>query len=356
MGYTVASEISALVLGILVGAAVMGGGVLLAAALQRRGFTPTEVSPEELVRLLRRLSEWTNGIAHEVAQFDSAVEQWSPSFATADANPDGNDAAEKHPNSSDLLLNANRRLKEKLAVARKELERQSQLIQQLIERARSDPLTGLPNRRAFQEQFQQSLSGWKRHGRPFSVIFADLDGFKALNDRFGHAAGDAALTHVANILRSSLREVDLLARYGGEEFVVLLPDTPIREACLVAERMRLAVASRPVSTDKSRLTVTLSCGVACIQMGEDAKSLLRRADESLYAAKRNGKNRTFWHDGTTARPVNQLRASTAIEQQVAKNVASVTEEEWLKICAELRDRLRTVLHSNPASSPQTTAQ
>jgi len=157
----------------------------------------------------------------------------------------------------------------------------------LRELARTDPLTGLLNRRAFSERLQVELARAERYGTPVSLLLLDLDGLKRFNDRAGHQAGDAALLTLACSLRDGSRSADLGARWGGDEFVVLAPHTRTAEAMELAERIRVSVASR------SGTGVTVSIGVATTEPGKatSAAALELAADLAVYEAKRRGGNR-----------------------------------------------------------------
>lgn len=152
-----------------------------------------------------------------------------------------------------------------------------------------DPLTGAYNRRFFDEVFEQQLGLAVRQKRPLTVMMLDLDRFKSINDTFGHGVGDEVLKDTVRVVQGALRSTDLLTRFGGEEFVILLPDTPLDTARLVADRLRLAREQRPVAgVDRP---VTLSLGLVQLQDGDGAPSLLKRADDLLYQAKTGGRNR-----------------------------------------------------------------
>jgi diguanylate cyclase (GGDEF)-like protein len=152
-----------------------------------------------------------------------------------------------------------------------------------------DPLTGLLNRHAFLQRAPELLAR-QRFGEPISLILADLDHFKEVNDRHGHLVGDRVLQAVAECLRSSLRAFDQIYRYGGEELIVLLPAS-LEEAVQTAERLRQAVAcARPAG-----LPLTVSLGVACARPGETLEGLVARADQALYAAKAAGRDRVCAH-------------------------------------------------------------
>jgi diguanylate cyclase (GGDEF)-like protein len=156
----------------------------------------------------------------------------------------------------------------------------------------TDGLTGLWNRRQFELRIAQELERATRFGERFSIVIADLDDFKAINDRHGHLTGDAVLVETARRLVTHTREVDTVARYGGEEFVLLLPQTEGLGALNVAEKVRDELSRAPIETDAGALRVTLSAGVACHpHNGTSLEELLAAADAALYAAKASGKNR-----------------------------------------------------------------
>jgi diguanylate cyclase (GGDEF)-like protein/putative nucleotidyltransferase with HDIG domain len=164
------------------------------------------------------------------------------------------------------------------------------LIARLSNAARTDSLTSLLNRRGFEELFETELERARRTGRPLSVIVGDLDAFKAVNDRFGHAAGDRALEKLSAILRTVKRRIDTAARIGGEEFAIIAPDSDHHAAYILAERMRREVRET-FAHDPYPLTISL--GVATFpRHGASTESLIGGADEALYAAKKLGRDRT----------------------------------------------------------------
>ena len=164
----------------------------------------------------------------------------------------------------------------------------------LLEMATTDRLTGLANRAAFQDRLTAACDRAVRLDQPLSLLLVDVDHFKALNDRYGHPAGDAALAAVAGLLRQAVRTTDLVARYGGEEFVALLPDTDHAGAVVLAERVRLAVAEHPWP-DRP---VTVSVGASSLSPDVPVPAaLVADADAALYRAKRSGRNRSAHGSG-----------------------------------------------------------
>lgn len=165
----------------------------------------------------------------------------------------------------------------------------SKLELRLKELATTDPLTGILNRRAFMERAEALTESARRYGHPLAALMIDIDHFKTFNDRFGHEAGDAVLRAVTEAVAGCLRKVDVFGRLGGEEFAVLMPETDAAGAAAVAERIRSAVETETVTWHGTRLTATVSIGVA--QRREGIDGLLHEADSALYGAKDAGRNR-----------------------------------------------------------------
>jgi diguanylate cyclase (GGDEF)-like protein/PAS domain S-box-containing protein len=191
-----------------------------------------------------------------------------------------------------------RQSKETLDVAHHALERSFEREQQL---ARTDSLTGVHNRRFLFELAEREFNVAVRYRLPFSIMLFDVDYFKDINDTFGHPTGDQALKKIAQIVSAEIRSADLIGRYGGDEFVVLLPRTSTQEALPLAERIHASVAAMQIETDKGMIKVTLSIGIAqAIHKAshpDTVEALFLRADQALYAAKQNGRNRTELFEG-----------------------------------------------------------
>jgi diguanylate cyclase len=178
-----------------------------------------------------------------------------------------------------------------------EIERRQSLEDQLRTLAETDSLTGIYNRRFFTTAAEHEVKRCLRYGHTLSLIIADIDRFKRINDRYGHTTGDSVLKRTVEIIKQSLREVDTLARVGGEEFAVLLPDTTADGARQVAERIRSAIATAEQPVPSSGAGVTISLGVAELAASDDDFDLLyRRADRALYASKDRGRNRVSVSD------------------------------------------------------------
>jgi len=154
---------------------------------------------------------------------------------------------------------------------------------------RADPLTGLRNRRDMDEAIVRQLALMNRYQSTFSLALFDMDHFQRANDEQGHLYGDQMLRPLAQLLARLLRETDIVARYGGEELAVIMPETDLEGACVLAERLRAEVAEE--------LSITVSGGVSAAMDGDALDSLMARADSALYAAKAAGRNQVFCHNG-----------------------------------------------------------
>jgi diguanylate cyclase (GGDEF)-like protein len=163
------------------------------------------------------------------------------------------------------------------------------IIDQRIEyHALYDGLTGILNRTTLVDRLNSLIGVAKRYGRPFSVIMLDIDHFKRINDELGHPTGDRVLAGLSRRLSYNLRNMDIMFRYGGEEFLVVLPETSIDDALKTAEKLRSAVEERPIIDE---VGISISCGVVAWQQTDDDARILERADQAMYRAKEEGRNR-----------------------------------------------------------------
>lgn len=177
-----------------------------------------------------------------------------------------------------------------LQAARQEADELRRELQQSQQAQFLDALTGVPNRHAYQQRFSRELERHAKSHQPLIYALWDIDLFKVINDTYGHNAGDVVLKMVAQLLCKSVREADFMARIGGEEFVVLLPNTPVQEALVLADAIREDIAKSGFNYKGQAVSITASCGLACIRPGDDAEALYERADAALYRAKNEGRN------------------------------------------------------------------
>ncbi len=183
---------------------------------------------------------------------------------------------------------------EALRIKSRELEQSNRRLAELAIR---DGLTGAFRRGHIEGELQRLVKAWERHANDFSVLLLDIDHFKHVNDRHGHAVGDEVLRRLAAVAQQTLRGSDLFGRWGGEEFIALLPDTPLAQALDAAERLRLAVRALAFEGEHGEaFRITISVGVAQLAPGETADLLAQRADKALYAAKHGGRDRVLAYE------------------------------------------------------------
>ncbi len=201
--------------------------------------------------------------------------------------------ADRVPEPDEGYMEQVTRLNSKLTDLNRELQKKKRALEKARDRiakmARTDELTRLPNRRAFNTELERDVSRAHRHDQPLSLAIADLDRFKGINDTYGHDVGDEVLKSFGKVLREECRAEDVPARWGGEEFVVLMPDTTAEDAANLSERIRSRFAELPhEGIDR---VVTASFGVAGLRGSEEGADLLRAADAALYRAKESGRDR-----------------------------------------------------------------
>ncbi len=304
----------------------------------------TEEEAGDLRELTQRLRELVASVAVDVDQHQSQIEKTSRELTTAQTSP-RDDMAEFVLNSVSQVLEVNEKLQSRLQNAEQRLEDQTHEIESHMAAALTDPLTGLPNRRAFNDEMSHRHAEWKRKATPMCLMMLDIDHFKRLNDQYGHPAGDQALRGLADVLGRTIREMDVISRIGGEEFAAIFPQTEVAEAKRATERIREAVAATPVFYEQTEMQMTVSLGLAMIREGEDSAGLMARADEAMYAAKRAGRNRAYFHDGQQCEPIRlpeELAAelsSFEIQTEELPDYSDLDDPEFAEICDDLHDQL-----------------
>ncbi len=177
----------------------------------------------------------------------------------------------------------------------KDMEAETEALRSRIDEERSqaktDALTGIPNRLAWEERLEQEIARWKRFATPLVLVMWDVDHFKRINDRFGHKAGDKVLRTIAHVLADNVRETDFVARYGGEEFIQLMTGSSLEECLPVVEKLRSAIEATGFHFRDERVTITASCGLTAYRDGDTPDQCFERADKAMYRAKHAGRNR-----------------------------------------------------------------
>jgi diguanylate cyclase len=190
----------------------------------------------------------------------------------------------------------NQSLEERLNASKQEINQLQENLEAVRNESLTDPLTGLSNRKFFDQAIAKAIADAGERSEPLSLVMTDIDHFKNFNDTWGHLTGDQVLRLVAMSMKQNVKGQDIAARYGGEEFAVVLPNTVLRSGLTVADHIRRAVMSKELmkrSTGQNLGRVTISLGVATLKNGDTVQSLIARADACLYAAKRNGRNRVI---------------------------------------------------------------
>ncbi len=228
------------------------------------------------------------------------------------------------------IVSANEKLQGRLADAEKKIQIQAEEIRDQQTEARTDALTNLANRRAFDDALEKNLKIFQQTERPFSLLIFDVDHFKNFNDTHGHQAGDEVLRKVGAALKRVVKSKDLPCRYGGEEFALVMPNTSAEEGCVAAERVRKAIEEMAVPFEGKDLRVTASIGLAQVDKNEDAVRIIRRADDAVYAAKDAGRNNSHWNDGEECLPVETFKKHAAEKRASEKGAQEASAEKESK--------------------------
>ena len=259
-----------------------------------KGSTPRGGEAQHAQEVLIRLQELTARAAFDFDQHGSQIEEINDKLTSADKR--------ELTMILDLvakLIRANHQMHASLVSTEDKFREQAQEIHVQAAETRTDILTLLANRRALDEDLARFVAAFRRYGRTFSLIMADVDRFKKFNHMHGHPTGDVVLQGVAKLLRRKMRKMDVVARYSGEEFAILLPVTSLNDACKVAVRACDTIEKCLFREGGQELRVTMSFGVAEVLDHEEEAMLLARANQALAAAKENGRNCAYGHDGKT---------------------------------------------------------
>ncbi len=261
---------------------------------------------QHFLQLVRSFATWTNEVATEVSQYQSRLHSLAEQ---AHEKTQAGDASGLRP-ILDEIVSVNAQLQCRLEVAEQKLEHQTRQLEEYLTEARTDGLTGLANRRAFDQKLNELFAQSQRTGQHLCLALIDIDHFKKINDTYGHAAGDVVLKKIASILFEHTDECLQVARYGGEEFALLFAQDK-QSVAAVMERIRLQVAAKPITGEGHSIPVTLSCGIA--QWSREARigDLFRATDTALYSAKHQGRNRTVVHDPAANVSFNQSNSATS---------------------------------------------
>lgn len=285
---------------------------------------------------LKNLQDLTSRVTGQVEEHARRVESAQKDLEAASSSETTSEEAVGQ--AAQALQQANEQLQAELRKAKRDLERQQSELQSHRREARTDGLTQLLNRRAFDEEMDRLPQRIASSGVDAALLLLDIDHFKKFNDTYGHQLGDRVLKHVADVVRRTLTGMDVIAaRYGGEEFAIILSSSPLI-AARTAEELRSAVETSSLKHEGKTLSITLSVGVSQTATGLDAEEVISRADDGLYAAKRNGRNRGYFHDGDALRPLADVIAQagrpTALPE-AAEDRTELAEED--RVCDALTE-------------------
>lgn len=336
------------VTGLVFGTALLVLGLMLGYWFARRDDDQSETLSEtpdqrQFLMFLSNLSRWTDELSGDVSKYHTQLSSLSRQISTT------SDTASKEDFGGLIqqFMSANLQLQTRLDNAEEKLESQTKEIAAYLTEARTDGLTGLANRRAFDSCLDEKFAEFANQGEPFSLVLVDIDFFKKINDTYGHPAGDSVLREMARRLSDHLSDAFQVARFGGEEFAILLPGG-LAETATQIDAVRIEIVQELFPTESESLKVTMSCGVAQVEPNERIGKLVRRADEALYAAKLGGRNRVYKHDGTLCHLVGKPEEllSDSLNQpanKVAEENASAQNADDNSLEAQIHARLDRIV-------------
>ncbi len=261
-----------------------------------RSMQAQEEMRQMLATFIERLSTMSESTSGFHAQMESSARLIEQAKTIADIAPVLKDvvgATRSMANDTRSVRDELQGMKKKAEATDAELKKLHLELDRVSAQARHDPLTGALNRQGLDEAIHREVSKVKRQDTPLCMAMLDIDNFKKLNDTLGHATGDIALTHLAEVAREVMRPQDTLARYGGEEFVIMLPDTPLEKGIEAMTRLQRELTKRFFMSGADKVMITFSAGVAQLAAGETGPEAIKRADQAMYLAKRAGKNRVL---------------------------------------------------------------
>lgn len=281
LGWVLASVVASLLAGFYIGRTKTHSGQ------QRQAQKDRETALQSLVGVLKSVQDLSTDVDHRNTEMNEVRRHVDDIRVTG----------EMEVMRQDLLgqvlaiLASNQKMEEDLTFARCRMEQQAEEIDRTRREAHTDALSGVANRKAFDDRLRLMLAYFRREGVPFVLMLSDLDHFKWINDTYGHQAGDRVIKQLGTLLVQLVREGDFVARLGGDEFAVLLPHCDLEAASAVANRLCAEATRTNFGVAKTEATaITVSAGLAIVQAGDTPESLFERADAALYASKNGGRN------------------------------------------------------------------
>lgn len=328
---------STFLLGLAVGSLLLVIGILLGFWFGRRAGAAT-VPPQGLqfLAFLRTMSQWTSEFSGDILKYQDQLTNINKRVQS------GNAPREELIGMVAQMMDTNRQLQLRLENTEKKLDVQTDQLASYLTEARTDALTGLLNRRAFDKSIDELFSVWQRQQTPFCVGLVDIDYFKRINDTHGHPAGDEVLKQVARMIQLELPEAVCVARYGGEEFGVLSM-APAEEFAVQLDKLRMTVGKMQIEYNRVAIRVTLSSGLAQVAPGERIGNLVRRADVALYASKMGGRNQVQLHEGQDCRLISQSTQSSNETPQFISPIQQEFQDQVDAVTNKVQQRLRRIV-------------
>jgi diguanylate cyclase len=289
---------------------------------QEENEKPQNSREHDLQRIAAQLHQVTASVAADVDAHNTRVQEINDGLSSSD------DQEVHILTAVEQLVRANEEMRTQLSSAEQRLQVQASEIETHVQQARTDALTKLANRRAFDDEMAHCVARLDADNQPSCLMLLDIDHFKHFNDTYGHQAGDEILRGVAKALLASVTGTEIVCRYGGEEFAVILQGCDINNARATAEKARRAIGDTVFEYEGMDLRVTASAGLAQLQHEETASQVIQRSDEALYTAKREGRDRGYWHDGVTTHPLTARSAAQEQASSKASDEREATQANW----------------------------
>jgi len=309
-------------MGLLFGTTLLAVGIALGFWMGKRGEATNVgqslLEQKQMLAALKNMATWTTDFAGDFNRYQSTMESLTRDAADSKKVR----TKEEVQRLLDRIVDANSQLQTRLESAEEKLDMQTKQLAGYLTEARTDGLTGLANRKAFDQKLDECHAKWQTTKHPFSLALVDIDFFKKINDSYGHPAGDTVLREISARLREINNESLMVARYGGEEFGIIF-DGEVQNAASVIERLRLTIAGKLIEIDGHTISVTISAGVARVISDERIGKLVRRSDEALYSAKIGGRNRVVVHNGMLCESFGKPSPRTVVVESTDLATAEV---------------------------------
>lgn len=323
-------------IGIGVGAFLLVIGVAIGFILGRsRGAADAIGDKQQFLEFLQEFSKATSELSGDVSKYQDQLSDLSQR-----ADSDRPIQSQEIQALLARIMDVNEQLQTRLDATEERLEKQTTQLSGYLTEARTDGLTGLMNRRAFDKTTDSLFAEWQNQNIPFSLGLIDIDYFKKINDTYGHQAGDEILRRLSAMLQGHFDGQFSIARYGGEEFAVLT-QLSVDKLSASLEELRQFVAEARIEFEGQHIPISISCGTAEIRATDRIGNVVRRSDEALYASKLGGRNRVHQHDGTVCRLITKVPELPPEEKPAHQSSAARRDQQAAE--SRVQERLRRIV-------------